>query len=163
MPDPCAPVLGPPQQAKNLPLPPPALHFRRQGRSFGLALALAGWLALLGIGGVAAQVSPWILSGLALPCLPGLWDLWRNPSSGLTVGAGKIRWHVAQKAAGVALSEVALLRLDRRWDLSYRATLVLHSGAKLRLPQPALPPVQALKTSLAAHGIACQRHLFSSL
>lgn len=127
----------------------------------GLALALAGWLALLGVGGVAAQVSPWILGGLALPCLPGLWDLWRNPSSGLTVGANEIRWHIAQQATGVALSEIALLRLDRRWDLSYRATLVLHSGAKLRLPQPALPPIQALETSLAAHGTPCQRHPFS--
>jgi len=163
MPDHSAPVPGLPQQAKASPLPPPAFHFRRQGRSFGLALALAGWLAFLGIGGVAAQVSPWILGGLALPCLPGLWDLWRNPSSGLTVGAGKIRWHVAQQSADVALSEVALLRLDRRWDLSYRATLVLHSGARLRLPQPALPPVQALETSLAAHGMACQRHPFSIL
>ena len=137
-------------------------HFQRQGRSKGLALALALWLAALGLGWIILQLSPLVTALLALPTLPGFWELWRNPASGLSVSKDQISWFSGHRRASVPLSEIAMLRLDRRWDFCFRATLILHSGAKIRLPQPALPPVQLLEDALNDRGILSQRHHFTN-
>lgn len=152
--------MAPPNTAPCSPLTP--YHFQRQGRSVGLALALGLWLAGLGLAWVFLQISPWVTVVLALPTLPGFWELWRNPASGLTVSQDQISWFNGDRSASLPLAEIALLRLDRRWDFSFRATLMLHSGAKTRLPQPALPPVQPLEDALKARGILSQRHHFTN-
>ncbi len=141
--------------------PPPVFHFERQGRSGKLIIALALWGAALIFGAAVLQVTTWVLILFALPLLPGLWDLWRNPSSGLTLTKEQISWFSGPQVTTLPLSEIALLRLDRRWDFSFRATLILHSGSKFRLPQPTLPPVQTLTDNLSAKGIPSERHHFT--
>lgn len=174
MPDPSAPSSGPSStpsrsevarsEANARPEPPlPVLQFERQGRSPTLGIALALWSAALILGGLILQITAWILMLLALPLLPGLWDLWRNPKSGLTVSGGDIHWYSSTQTATLPLTDIALLRLDRRWDFSFRATLILHTGAKIRLPQSVLPPVTLLEEHLNSAGIASQRHHFTIL
>ncbi|WP_241525858.1 hypothetical protein [Pseudophaeobacter leonis] len=137
-------------------------HFQRQGRSKGLALALGLWLAALGLGWILLQLSPWVTVLLALPTLPAFWELWRNPASGLSVSHDQISWFNGDQSASLPLEEIAMLRLDRRWDFSFRATLILHSGGKIRLPPPAVPPVQILEDALNARGVRSQRHHFTN-
>jgi hypothetical protein len=138
-------------------------EFRRQGRSAGLALALGLWLLGLGFGWVVLHVSPFVAGVLALPALPGFWELWRNPGSGLTLSQDQVSWFHAGRSDSLALNEIAMLRLDRRWDFSFRATFILHSGAKIRLPPPAVPPVQILEDALNARGVPSQRHHFTNV
>ncbi|WP_162930157.1 hypothetical protein [Pseudophaeobacter sp. EL27] len=123
--------------------------------------ALALWGAALVFGATVLQVTTWVLILFALPLLPGLWDLWRNPSSGLSLTKDQISWFSGPQVTTLPLSEIALLRLDRRWDFSFRATLILNNGSRWRLPQPTLPPVQMLENNLSAKDIPSERHHFT--
>ncbi len=126
-----------------------------------LVVAVSLWSAALMLGGALLQITPGILILLALPLLPGLWELWRNPSSGITLTEDQIFWFTGARSTGLPLPEIALLRLDRRWDFSFRATLILRNGATIRLPQPALPPVHLLEDQLNARDIPSERHHFT--
>jgi hypothetical protein len=141
--------------------PPPDFHFEREGRSGTLLFVLALWGAALLLGASLLQVAGWILLLLALPLLPGLWELWHNPRTSLTLHGARIDWFNGNRTTSLPLSKIAHLRLDRRWDLSFRATLILHNGQKLRLPQSVLPPVQDLEAALTARGITSERHHFT--
>lgn len=136
-------------------------HFRRQGRSPALVLALAAWLAALAGLYFYAQATPWLIALLFLPVIPGLFDLVKNPGSGLDVTAEQIVWFTGGERTDLPLSRIARLRLDTRLDLSIRATLILTTGNKLRLPQPVVPPVAELTHALDQRGIAHERHHFS--
>lgn len=161
MPD--QPENAPTQAGRSRPSSLPPFHFEQQGRSRALAVALALWVCALLCGGVFLQITGWLLIVLALPLLPGLWELWRNPSSGLTLSDSQMSWFTGARTTELALSEIARLRLDRRWDFSFRATLILQTGAKIRLPQPALPPTQVLEDAMTARGIPSERHHFTIL
>jgi hypothetical protein len=145
----------------NPPLPAADYRFRRQGRSLALALALAAWLLALAALAIFAQASLWLIALLGLPTLPGLYELGKNPQSGLDLTEDRLSWFTGSLQGAVPVSQIARLRLDTRLDLSVRATLVLTSGDKLRLPQPATPPVEALTQALDARGIPHERHHFS--
>lgn len=141
--------------------PAPIYRFQRQGRSAALILAVIAWSAALIMMGLVLGVLPWILALLALPLGPALWDLWRNPVSGVAITADRIQWFVGKYSHEVALDDIAQLRLDRRWDFTFRATLILRTGKKLRLPQSAVPPVDAFEAALEAHDIPARRHHFT--
>lgn len=128
-----------------------------------LLAALALWGAMLLLGALWLEVAGWILSVFALPLLPGLWDLWRNPRAGLTLNKSHITWFSGSHSSTLPLSEIALLRLDRRWDSSFRATLILQNGRKFRLPQSTLPSVEILETEMKSRGIPSERHHFTVL
>ncbi|MGR3624163.1 hypothetical protein [Pseudophaeobacter sp.] len=136
--------------------------FQRRARSLALCLALCGWLIALGLMWGLLGVMPWILLLFALPTGPAFWDIWRNPASGINLDTEKIQWFTGKHHAAVRFDEIAQLRLDRRWDFSFRVTLVLQNGSKIRLPQAALPPVQNLEEALNQRGIASQRHHFTA-
>lgn len=59
-----------------------------------------------------------------------------------------------------ALSAIKTVRLDTRLDLSIKATLILHTGAKMRLPLDAVPPSAAFEEALKQRGILVERHHF---
>ncbi len=142
-------------------LPAKDYHFRRQGRSLALILALAAWFSGLVALSLFAEASPWLTALLALPTLPGLYELALNPQSGLDLTPNELRWFSGSRHETVPLKRIARLRLDTRLDLSVRATLILTSGEKLRLPQPAMPPVDALMQACEDHDIVHERHHFS--
>lgn len=136
-------------------------RFQRQGRSRGtLAIVLLIWAAL-----VAAWVwldAAWpILAALALFTLPALWDVIKNPAAGLTLARTTLDWYSGRHTAQIALAEVATVRLDTRLDFSVRATVILRSGRKIRLPFEATPPHAAFEAALTHHGIRTERHHFS--
>jgi hypothetical protein len=140
----------------------PALYrFDRQGRSLGTLIALPLiWLALFAAW-FFLKASPIIIGLVALCTLPALWDVIKNPSAGLTLGDGSLNWHSASRTAKASLSEIDHIRLDTRLDFSVRATLILKTGRKIRIPFEATPPHQTFETALNAHAIRTERHHFS--
>jgi len=142
-------------------LPAQGFNYQRQARSPALVVSLISW----GIGLVllwsALKASLVFVVLFALPLAPALWDLWRNPLSGLSITDEALSWHHAGRQETLPLAQIAKLRLDRRWDFSFRATLITSNGQKLRLPQPALPPVAQLESALAERAIPTERHHFT--
>ncbi|WP_299403978.1 hypothetical protein [uncultured Roseobacter sp.] len=135
--------------------------FRRDGRNRATLWAvLAVWAVLL-LAIIWVDAAPWLMGIIALFTLPALWDLYANPGAGLTFDDRQISWFSGKRTGVLAWSEVDHMRLDTRLDFSVRATAVLESGRKIRLPYEATPPHQALEDALHAIGIRTERHHFS--
>ncbi|MDG1171038.1 MAG: hypothetical protein P8N14_17745 [Sulfitobacter sp.] len=139
---------------------PDAFTYRAQGRSLRGGLVVGGiWLALAGLW-LGLQANPWIMGFVALFTLPACWDLIRNPACGLTLNADQISWFSGRHHGQVALAQIDQVRLDTRLDMSVRTTLVLHSGAKIRLPFEATPPHRQFEDALNAKGLKTRRTHF---
>ncbi|NNE52666.1 MAG: hypothetical protein HKN30_09720 [Sulfitobacter sp.] len=135
--------------------------YHRQGRGRRLAaILLVIWVALVYLW-AALDATPWILGFLALFTLPGLNDLIRNPSAGLSLTDETLSWHTGRRSAEIPLEEVDYVRLDTRLDFSVRATAVLKTGRKVRLPFESTPPHQAFEETLKDRGIRTERHHFT--
>ncbi|MFW8636805.1 hypothetical protein [Cribrihabitans pelagius] len=135
-------------------------RFTRQGRSTGALLAAAAWLA--GLAGLwfGLGAAGWLVALLALPVIPAVLDLLRNPSAGMTLTEERIAWYSGSLRDSVPLAEIERVRFDTRLDLSVRTTLLLHGGKRLRLPQEATPPNAELERELTRRGLTTERHHF---
>lgn len=137
-------------------------HFHRRARSLRLAaLLVAIWAGLLAIV-LRLDAAWWVVGLLALPTLPALTDLIRNPESGIDITAETIRWHSGRHRGEVALTEIDHIRMDTRWDFSVRVRLMLRTGRRLQLPHDALPPHRQLEAVLTARGLRVERHHFTT-
>lgn len=138
----------------------PTLSFEAQGRSTRTLITVGLiWLALLFLW-LGLEAHPMIVAFLALFTLPACWDLIHDPPSGLSLFHEKITWHSGKRTAEVALDEIDHVAMNTRLDFSVKVTLVLKTGAKVRLPFEATPPDQALENALAAAGIQTKRTHF---
>lgn len=117
------------------------------------------WLALLFLW-LGLEAHPLIVAFLALFTLPACWDLIQDPPSGLSLFEDRITWHSGKRNASVSLDEIDHVSMNTRLDFSVKVTLVLKTGAKVRLPFEATPPDQALEEALAAQSIATRRTHF---
>ncbi len=134
--------------------------FHAKGRSPRTALTVALiWAGLLALY-LWLEASGWIMLFLALFTLPAVADLMRNPDSGLTLSDTALSWHTGRRHAEVALSEIDHVRMDTRLDFSVKVTLVLETGAKVRLPFEATPPHMAFEHALNARDIRTKRFHF---
>lgn len=136
-------------------------QYRREGRNKATLLAVAGvWSALLAAI-LLVDAAPWLMAALALFTLPALWDLYKNPASGLSFTDEALTWFTGSRDASIAWQEIDRVRLDTRLDFSVRASAVLHSGRKIRLPYECTPPHEVFEAALNARGIRTERHHFS--
>ena len=134
--------------------------FERTGRTYGAALVVGAiWIALAAAW-LWLEAATWIILGLALFTLPAVLDFARNPASGLHLGTDTLSWHSGRRSAEVALEDIEHMRLDTRLDFSVRATVVLHTGRKIRLPFESTPPHQAFEDALVARDIKVLRFHF---
>lgn len=141
----------------------PVFTYRRAGRSRrGMVVLAAVWAVLLYLL-IGLQAAPAVVAVLALFTLPALWDLIRNPLAGVDLDATRLRWFTGPRDAIIALSEVDHIRLDTRLDFSVRASVVLPSGRKIRIPFEATPPHETLETALATQGVTVKRFHFQLL
>ena len=108
--------------------PAPVFSYCRQGRSLTAARPAAAWAALLLLLGLGMQAAPWLVILLALPLLPVLWDLWRNPAAGMSLDGSTLSWFTGARQGKAELADVEKIRFDTRWDFSVRVTLVMDSG-----------------------------------
>ena len=121
-----------------------------------LGVSLAFWL-LLGL--VSAH---WLLI-IAFAVPPALmgWELWRNPVGRFSLDAQGLTFDSGRQAREVALPDVERVRLLRRMDLSWLATIILRDGRNLRLPANCTPPGDRLESELTSRGVKVDRILFS--
>lgn len=137
-----------------------SFSYHAEGRKWGTGLTVLGiWLALLGIW-LGLEAHPLIVLFLGLFTLPACWDFLHNPDSGLTLTPDTLTWHSGKRRAAVALDEIDTVRLDTRLDFSVKATLVLHTGARIRLPFECTPPHQQFEDALNARGLTTRRTHF---
>lgn len=136
-------------------------HYRRAERSLWTALVVAAvWLALV-TAYVVIDASPVILAIVALFTLPALWDLATNPIASLSLTPQALVWQRGKDKVTIPLDTIDHIRLDTRLDLSVRATVVLRSGQRLRIPPDTMPPHRPFEHALHAAGVPTQRHHFS--
>ncbi|OAN66027.1 hypothetical protein A8B83_19560 [Rhodobacteraceae bacterium EhC02] len=141
----------------------PLLDHRITGRNRRTALALAGVWIILVLLLVVLDAAGWIVAGLALFTLPALWDLLSDRASGLRLTRQDLHWFSGAKADTIPLARIKAVRLDRRLDLSYRVSVVLHDMRRIRLPQDCVPPIPVLQDALTHAALPVERHLFSLL
>lgn len=148
--------------APGTPAPAEDYSFSRRGRSPAAMLAAGGWVAGLLLLWFALDAAPWLVILLALPVLPALLDLIRNPLAGLRISGSRIEWFSGGMTGSADLAEIGRVRFDTRWDFSVRATLVLRTGKRIRLPQEATPPHAEADAAFQARGIRTERHHFTA-
>lgn len=152
-----------PLPPEDPPEDPPVLAYRLRGRNSRTAGVLAAiWSALAALI-VAVDASVWIVAGIALFTLPAVWDLVADRPSGMRIDANGLEWHSGRQRQTLPLVRIKAVRLDRRLDLSFRVSLVLHDNSRIRLPQECLPSMDRLETALQQAGIQVERHPFSLL
>ncbi|MFK7838097.1 MAG: hypothetical protein AB8B60_17945 [Sulfitobacter sp.] len=140
-----------------------AFTHHAQGRSRRTLIVVALiWLALLGLW-LGVEANLWIVGFLALFTLPACWDLLTDPPSGLTLTDDTLSWFSGKRRAEVALEEIDHAHMNRRLDFSVKVTLVLKTGAKVRLPFEATPPDQDLEDAFAARDVRTKRTHFQLL
>ncbi|MFK7763740.1 MAG: hypothetical protein AB8B62_10785 [Roseobacter sp.] len=138
-----------------------AFSFRKEGRDQLTALVVAGvWLALVAAI-VLVDAALWLMAAIGTFTLPALWDLLKNPQSGLAFTPDALTWFSGRRAGCIQWDEIARVQLDTRLDFSVRASAVLHTGRKIRLPYECTPPHQIFEAALNARGIRTERHHFS--
>ena len=135
--------------------------FERHARSGAAIATLATIYAALLAALYWLDAAPWLIGALALTTLPALRDVIAAPLAGLRLTDDAIAWHSGRRHGRVERSEIVCLRLDRRWDFSVRAALMLADGKRIHLPQESLPPHQVLEAEATARGLRVERHPFS--
>jgi hypothetical protein len=134
--------------------------FDRSGRTWTGVIVVGGiWLVLVALV-VTVDAAWWIAVALAAFTLPAVIDILRDTRSGLELSDDTLSWFTGTRDASVALSQIDHVRLDTRLDFSVRASLVLKSGRKLRLPFEATPPHMTFDAALQARGLTVRRHHF---
>ncbi|AHD01371.1 hypothetical protein [Leisingera methylohalidivorans] len=144
------------------PSPAAGYSFSRRGRSPAAMLATGVWLAVLLLLWLLLDAAVLLVILLALPVVPALLDLIRNPLSGLMLSGNRIEWFTGGLTGKAELGEIDRVRFDTRWDFSVRATLILRSGKRIRLPQEATPPHAEADAAFQARGIKTERHHFTA-
>lgn len=136
-------------------------QWQRAARNWPTLITVAAIWIVLAFAAFVLDAVWWVIAIVALFTLPALYDLGRNPVAGVRLDAYTLSWFSGKARAEVALAEIDHIRLDTRLDFSVRASVVLTSGRKVRLPFEATPPHQMLEDALSARGVAVQRHHFS--
>lgn len=140
-----------------------AYSFRRAGRNRTALTVVAGVWAVLLLAILLLDAALWLMALVGLLTIPAIWEIITNPSSGLDLNVREMTWFSGRRHAQLARGEIERIRFDTRLDLSVRATAVLTTGRKIRLPYECTPPVQIFQAALNAHGIRTERHHFSPL
>lgn len=140
---------------------PDVYTFHRKARNWATLLTLLGtWVALILVWTIF-DASGWIVGFVFLFTLPAVYDVGRNPSAGLSLDRRTLRWYSGRTEGLLDLDEIDHMRLDTRMDFSVRATAILHTGRKIRLPFEATPPHKPFEAALIDCGVKTQRHHFS--
>jgi hypothetical protein len=138
-------------------------QYRRSARNPVTALIVGAIWCALWAAWFWLEAAGWLMLVLGLFTLPALYDLIANPVAGLTLDKTRLAWFSARRHAEVTLDEIDHIRLDTRLDFSVRATVILHSGRKIRLPFESTPPHFAFESALEQHGLTSKRFHFQLL
>lgn len=136
-------------------------RYRRQGRNRTALYAVLGIWSVLISAVVLVDAAWWLMGAIALVTLPAVWELITNRPSGLDLTAKELTWFTGRRQGNLARGEIEKMRFDTRLDFSVRASAILTTGRKVRLPYECTPPHQIFEAALNAQGIRVERHHFS--
>ena len=135
--------------------------FETTGRNRATLITMVLVWTALGAAWLMLDAAIWLVGILGLFTLPALYDLISSRRSGLVMDSSGISWFSGQRKGFVAWSQISHVRLDTRLDMSVRASLVLITGRKIRLPLETCPPAGVFETLLTDRGVMVERHHFS--
>ncbi|MEL6465410.1 MAG: hypothetical protein AAFQ58_10620 [Pseudomonadota bacterium] len=138
-------------------------RYQTTGRNRRTAVTLALVWALILLAIVVLEASLVLMALIALCTAPALYDLVSARVSGLTLDAQGLSWFAGRRTGEIAWDRIDHIRLDTRLDFSVRASAVLTSGRKVRVPLEATPPADTFEQALSARGLTVKRHHFSLL
>ncbi len=127
-----------------------------------LVAVVAVWAAILAAI-VLVNAAPWLMGLIGLCTLPALYDLIAGRKSGVALSAQGLSWFAGARTGDITWDKISHMRLDTRLDFSVRASAVLTSGRKVRLPLESTPHPEIFEDELTARGIKVERHHFSLL
>lgn len=120
------------------------------------------WVAVL-VAIAVFDAALWLMALIVLFTAPALYDLISGRAAGVRVDGDGLHWFAGRRTGEIAWQRISHMRLDTRLDFSVRASAVLTSGRKVRLPLEATPPADVFEAELKDRGIKVERHHFSLL
>ena len=135
--------------------------YRRTGRNRTAIVVVSSVWSVLLAAILLVDAAPWLMAIIGAFTLPTVWELFTNPTSGLELDDTGINWFTGRRRAALNRAEIDRFRFDTRLDFSVRASAILRSGQKVRLPYECTPPHQLFEAALNAHNIRVERHHFS--
>jgi hypothetical protein len=95
-----------------------------------------------------------IIIFLVLTGLPLAFDIGRNKKSGIKISNKEIIWFSGNFKGQIYLSDISIVELKKRLDLSYLVRLVDQNNNRIVLPAETLPKISILKETLKLYGIS---------
>ena len=136
-------------------------HYRHSGRNMpALVTVVAVWFILIAAV-LLIDAALWLMALIGAFTLPAIWELFRDTRAGLDMTDDGLTWFSGRRVGSLRWSEIDCFRLVTRLDFSVRATAILDSGRKIRLPFECTPDHKRLEAALNARGIRTERHHFS--
>ncbi|MEM6373773.1 MAG: hypothetical protein AAF727_13470 [Pseudomonadota bacterium] len=127
-----------------------------------LVVLLVVWAVILAAV-FALEASLWLAGLIGLCTLPAAYDLIAARRSGVRLDGAGLGWFAGKRTGQIAWERISHIRLDTRLDFSVRASAVLVSGRKVRLPLESTPKPDTFEEALTDRGIKVERHHFSLL
>ena len=140
-----------------------AYTYERRGRTITTAIVLALIYLILALGMVLLNLSQWIVAIAFVFTLPAFYDLISDVRSGMAISDQEISWFHSKTSAAIPTADIKRLRIDLRMDRSVKLTIELENGRKVRVAQPATPPLKELEAVLPKAGIEFRKNPFSLL
>lgn len=136
-------------------------RFETTGRNPKTAVALGLVWAAIVLAILRLDASLWLMGLIALCTAPALYDLVAGRRSGVALSDAGLSWFAGRRTGDITWDRISHMRLDTRLDFSVRASAVLTSGRKVRLPLECTPAPDVFEGALTARGIKVERHHFS--
>ena len=137
--------------------------YETSGRNRKPLIALVIVWALIVMAVLIIAASLWLAGLIGLCTLPAVYDLIAGRRSGVSLSTEGLRWFAGKRTGEITWDKISHMRLDTRLDFSVRASAVLVSGRKVRLPLEATPKADTFEEELKARDIKVERHHFSLL
>lgn len=137
--------------------------FETTGRNRKTLISFAIVWAVIAVAVFWLDASLWLMGLIGLCTAPALYDLIAGRRSGVALAAEGLSWFAGQRTGDITWDQISHMRLDTRLDFSVRASAVLTSGRKVRLPLESTPPADTFEEVLRTRGIKVERHHFSLL
>lgn len=137
------------------------LIFERQGRSRLTIIVLVVLYAVYLWLWIALSIAPFIMALGILITVPALVDLALNPRSGLRLDQNTLAWHHSKRNVSIQRHQIKQMHIHLRMDRSIKLVAELENGKKIRVMQPATPPLRDLEEGFTRLNMPFQKHPFS--
>jgi hypothetical protein len=130
------------------------MKFDNSARSIKSLILLFCYFCLILILKYIISAHIFIIIFSVLTGLPLAFDIGRNKKSGIKISNKEIIWFSGNFKGQIYLSDISIVELKKRLDLSYLVRLVDQNNNRIVLPAETLPKISILKETLKLYGIS---------